>query len=198
MPDPGLVAVWRAMSIDATRWDDWDGFVDATPGGTIAEFVDRVRAATGGDGALELEVGENGVRLRACFAESGAELWQRLAVAWRLAADVGASGEFAWVPGDARDVAYRGVIADFSSRWERLTGASASELGRAPGRREVQALADKRGPRPAPRAKPADPAATPATTPAAARAKPAKKAASKPAAKKPAAKPAKKAGGKKR
>src|SRR6185503_9169823 len=121
MPDPGLVAVWRAMSLDASRWDDWDGFGAATPGGTIAQFVDAVRASPGA-GALELEMGEHGVRLRACFVDSGATLWRQLAVAWRCAADVGASGQFAWVPGKG-GVGYRGVIADFSSRWEQLAAA---------------------------------------------------------------------------
>jgi hypothetical protein len=180
MPDPGLVAVWRAMSLDASRWDDWDGFGAATPGGTIAQFVDQVRGAPGA-GALELEMGEHGVRLRACFADSGAALWQQLAVAWRLAADIGASGQFAWVPGNGGDVGYRGVIADFSSRWERL---AAAELDREPGRKEVDAIAGPRAPTPASKAAPAP-------------AKPAKKAPAR-AAKKPAAKPAKKSGGKKR
>jgi hypothetical protein len=176
MPDPGLVAVWRAMSLDASRWDDWGGFGAATPGGTIAEFVDRVRSAPGA-GALQLEMGEHGVRLRACFAGVGAPVWQQLAVAWRCAADVGASGQFAWVPG-AGGVAYRGVIADFSSRWEKL---AAADLDREPGRKEIDALAAE-APAPAP---------TPAARSAArAAAKPAKKA----PAKQPRAKPAKKAG----
>ena len=186
MPDPGLVAVWRAMSLDASRWDDWDGFAVATPGGTIAEFVDQVRAA--GD-PLELEVGETGVRLRACFAESSAGYWQKLAVAWRLAADIGASGEFAWVPIATPGVAYRAVIADFSSRWEKLPGAGATALDAEPGKKEIDALVEKQGPRPA--SKPA--AAAKGTKKAAAR-----PAAKKPAAAKPAAKSAKKSGSKKR
>lgn len=212
MPDPGLVAVWRAMSLDPSRWDDWDGFVDGGPAGTIAEFVDKVGKSSAGP--FELEMGEHGVRLRAYLAESHAELWQRLAVAWRLAADIGASGQFTWIgeTGPAA-VAYRAVIADFSSRWEKLTGKSATEAEALPGRREIDALVEKRGPRPraatvraktadpSPRAKTADPlprakTADPMPAVAAASAKPAKKAAAKKPA--PAARPAKKSAGKKR
>ncbi len=143
MPDPGLLAVWRAMSIDASRWDDWHGFVDGTLGGTIGAMVDGVS----GRPAFELELSDTGVRLRACFDDAHADDWQRLAIAWRLAADLGAHGEFAWCPSEqgAADIAYRAVIHDYVSQWEKLTGAHTSAIEVMAGRREVAALATQRG-----------------------------------------------------
>jgi len=124
MPDPGLVAVWRAMAIDATRWTDWDGFVDGDVErgtGTIAALVDAGAPAD----AAELVVDEHGVKLRARIEDAHAEWWQRLAIAWRLAADLDATGELVWVAGDGGPAtAYRAVVGDGGSRWERLTGAS--------------------------------------------------------------------------
>jgi hypothetical protein len=74
---------------------------------------------------------------------------QRLAVAWRLAADLDARGEFAWVPRTVQlttGLAYRGVIDDGNSRWEKLTGPAASVVEALPGRREIDELVARRGP----------------------------------------------------
>jgi hypothetical protein len=142
MPDPGLIAVWRAMAIDASRWDDWSGFVEQLRTGTIGALVDDV-AARPMPSSLQLEITDTGVRLRACLDDAHADDWQRLAIAWRLAADLGASGEFAWTPCERgpQDVAYHAVIRDYDSRWEMLRGASTSAIEGMAGRREVAALA---------------------------------------------------------
>lgn len=137
MPDPGLIAVWRAMAIDATRWTDWDGFVDAgveRPGAaTIAALVDAGAPAD----AAELVVDENGVKLRARIEDAHADWWQRLAIAWRLAADLDATGELVWVAGDGGPAAaYRAIVGDGGSRWERLTGTTSPITGGA----EVESL----------------------------------------------------------
>lgn len=115
MPDFGLVAVWRAMSIDASRWDDWAGFLGGSlDDGTIAELLDAV----GGHAApFTLHMTEHGVKLRAKVTDE--DSWQRLAIAWRAAADLGASGELVWCT-SAEGVAYRAVVADYESRWEKL------------------------------------------------------------------------------
>jgi hypothetical protein len=142
MPDLGLVAVWRAMSLDASRWDDWHGFVDGVGPGTIGAMVDDVS----GRPALQLRLTETGVQLRARLEDVHEADWQRLAIAWRLAADLGASGEFAWCPCDRgpSDVAYRAVIHDYGSDWEQLTGARARAIEVMPGHDEVAALAPPR------------------------------------------------------
>ncbi len=127
MPDPGLIAVWRAMAIDASRWSDWDGFVDDLRVDTIGALVDRVAGESPGS-PLHLDISDTGVRLRARLDEHHVDSWQRLAIAWRLAADLGASGEFTWCPCAKLpgDVAYRAVIGDYASQWEKLTGANAA------------------------------------------------------------------------
>lgn len=112
MPDFGLVAVWRAMSIDASRWDDWAGFLGSHESRTetVAEFLDAA--------PFSLVTTETGVKLRAKITNEDA--WQRLAIAWRAAADIGASGELVWCT-SADGIAYRAVVADYESRWEKLT-----------------------------------------------------------------------------
>ena len=112
MPDFGLVAVWRAMSIDASRWDDWAGFLRShrSRTETIAEFLDGA--------PFSLVTTEMGVKLRAKITSEDA--WQRLAIAWRAAADLGANGELVWCT-SAEGIAYRAVVADYESRWEKLS-----------------------------------------------------------------------------
>src|ERR1044071_4870769 len=82
MPDPGMVAVWRAMALDASRWDDWEGFVDDLREGTVGAMVDEVSSAP----ELQLDVDEVGARLRARITDDRADTWRRLAIAWRAAA----------------------------------------------------------------------------------------------------------------
>jgi len=80
MPDMGLVAVWRAMPIDSSRWTDWDGFVDATyQGSTVGMLVDQAGAP------FKLDLDEKGARLRARLSDADAPCWQQLAIAWRAA-----------------------------------------------------------------------------------------------------------------
>jgi hypothetical protein len=184
MPDPGLVAVWRAMAIDASRWTDWDGFVDADGdaggAGTIAALVDGGAPA---DAPVVLVIDEHGVRLRACVENAHADWWQRLAIAWRMAADLDATGELVWIA-DARAVAYRAVVGDGGSKWEKLTGAAATAIDALPGRQEVASLAREALARHAPAA-PAAAATTAATKPGkrATTARPVAKKAAKPARK---------------
>ena len=154
MPDPGLVAVWRAMPLDASRWNDWDGFVDEPCSGTIATLIDEVEAQRART-PLALDITDTGVRLRARLAESHADRWQQLAIAWRAAADLGASGELVWCPCVKADVAYRAVIRDYLSQWEKLTGAGISVLDTP--RSELDALVAAAAPKP--RAKTAKPVA---------------------------------------
>ncbi|NVB83098.1 MAG: hypothetical protein HOV81_32265 [Kofleriaceae bacterium] len=100
------------MSIDASRWDDWEGFLPAKlepSSETIAEFLDAAPFA--------LATTETGVKLRAKITSEKA--WQRLAIAWRAAADLGASGELVWCT-SAEGIAYRATVADYESRWEKL------------------------------------------------------------------------------
>ena len=198
MPDMGLVAVWRAMPIDSSRWTDWDGFVDATyQGSTVGMLVDQAGAP------FKLDLDEKGARLRARLSDADAPCWQQLAIAWRAAADLGATGELVWFS-DPLTTAYRAVIGDYSSQWEKLSAGDASELAT-----NADLFGTTKQPKAAAKAKPAamkaksaKPAtkakAKPTTKPAAkksavkaksaASAKPAK---AKPAAKKP-SKPAKK------
>src|SRR5262245_23651061 len=141
MPDPGLLAVWRAMSLDPDRWDDWGNFGSAGTG-TVGELLDSIATAkrTPGDIApLEVVADENGVRLRAYLEKSQSYWWHPLATAWRLAAELGASGEFVWVPGEAgpTGIAYRGAISDGNSAWHELTGAAVASVENLPGRREI-------------------------------------------------------------
>ena len=182
MADFGLIAVWRAMSIDPSRWDDWKGFVEGvrTGAGTIGAMVDDVTGRPSAS-AFQLDISDTGVRLRACLDEDHADDWQRLAIAWRMAADLGASGEFAWCRAERgpKDVAYHAVISDYASRWEVLEGASTNAIEVMPGRRESAALAPKK---PGAALGPKKPAA--ALAPKQAAMNTAKKAASKRAAKK--------------
>lgn len=179
MPDPGLVAVWRAMAIDATRWTDWDGFVDGVGGSTIAALVDG--GAPAAEVPAELIVDEHGVRLRARVDDEHAQWWQRLAIAWRMAADLDATGELVWVAGDGGPpAAYRAIVGDGGSRWERLTGATATSA--ITGGAEVESLVKAALARHAPEKK----ARATTARPVAARGGK-KPAAAKPAAKKPAA-----------
>jgi hypothetical protein len=188
MPDPGLVAVWRAMAIDASRWSDWDGFVDGVGAGTIAALVD---GGAPDNAPAELTIDEHGVKLRACVEHAHADWWQRLAIAWRLAADLDAKGELVWIAGGGgagSGVAYRAVVGDGGSRWEKLTGAAATAIDALPGRQEVASLARAALARHAP---PAKAAPTPAPAKPAKRATTARPVASKPAPAKK-AKPARK------
>ena len=133
MPDLGLVAVWRAMPLDASKWADWDGFVDDVDNGTIAGFLDGLGT---GDPAtpLAFELDEHGAKLRAYVED--ADCWKRLAIAWRAAADLGATGEFVWTPGKV-GVAYHGVIGDYDSRWEKREATATIEL---PACKEIEAM----------------------------------------------------------
>jgi hypothetical protein len=170
MPDLGLIAVWRAMPLDGSKWGDWDGFVDDIDNGTIAGFLDAL-----GTGApanpVALEFDEHGAKLRAYLED--ADCWKRLAIAWRAAADLGATGEFVWTPGKA-GVAYHGVIGDYDSTWEKREATGTIEL---PGRKEIDAML------PAPPADDDEPAEPPkaatgkkaAAKPTAAKKKPRKK-----------------------
>lgn len=178
MADFGLIAVWRAMSIDPSRWDDWKGFVEGVRTGTIGAMVDDVTGRPSAS-AFQLDITDTGVRLRACLDEEHADDWQRLAIAWRLAADLGASGEFAWCPVERgpKDVAYHAVISDYASRWEVLEGAGTNAIEVMPGRRESAALAPKSPAKQAPKQ-----AAKHAAKHAAKKAKKAKKASGKKAA----------------
>lgn len=153
MPDPGLVAVWRAMPIDASRWDDWEGFVDELRTATIGTVIDEL--AEQPKAPLKLDITDTGVRLRARLGEHDADRWQQFAVAWRAAADLGASGELVWCPCTKAEVAYRAVIRDYVSQWEKLTGARVNVLDALP-RSELDALA---APPPRARARTAKPVA---------------------------------------
>jgi hypothetical protein len=115
MPDLGLVAVWRAMSLDASRWDDWEGFVEGLREGTVGATIDKVLAAPAVP--FVLDVDEMGARLRARVDD---DTWRWLAIAWRSAADLGASGEFGWRPCALDGPAYRAVIRDYNSQWEKV------------------------------------------------------------------------------
>ncbi len=139
MPDLGLVAVWRAMPIDASRWADWDGFVVGTNAGTIGALVDRLGSDAPGSAPLKLSLDENGAKLRAYLEEVDADWWQRLAIAWRAAADLGASGEFTWVPTASAPaaIAYHSVIGDYGSRWEKRNAQAAENLA---GCKEIDAM----------------------------------------------------------
>lgn len=155
MPDLGLVAVWRAMAIDPSRWDDWKGFVEGVRTGTIGAMVDDVTGRPS-PAAFQLDITDTGVRLRACLDEANVDDWQRLAIAWRLAADVGASGEFGWCRCERgpKDVAYRAVIANYDSRWEVLDGARTRAIEGMAGRRESAALAPTKAAKEAPKTAP--------------------------------------------
>ena len=161
MPDLGLVAVWRAMPIDATRWDDWDGFVESLRDGTVATLIDNV---AGKAAPCTLDLDENGVKLRAVVTDEVA--WQRLAIAWRAAADLGASGELVWCKSPA-GVAYRATVRDYDSQWEKLAAAPPSaELAAlvAAAQGVVQPIEDRKATKSKPVKKPAakKPAAAPA------------------------------------
>jgi hypothetical protein len=138
MPDFGMVAVWRAMSMDASKWCDWDGFVDDVGQHTIAELIDQLLRASS-DAPFTLELDEHGAKLRAYLDETNAACWQQLAVAWRAAADLGATGEFVWMPGPScpHATAYLGVIADYESRWQSCASDLAPNLA---ARREIEAM----------------------------------------------------------
>jgi hypothetical protein len=148
MPDPGLVAVWRAMTLEPDRWDDWGDFGSAGSG-TVGELLDSIAGARQQPGEvapLEVVVDEYGVKLRAYLEKSQAYWWQPLATAWRLAADLGASGDFVWVPGEAgpTGIAYKGEIGDGESAWKALTGQAAEAMETLPGRREIDQVLNLR------------------------------------------------------
>lgn len=177
MPDPGLIAVWRAMTIDASKWNDWGELDVGTHAGTVGALVDDM----GG----RLSIDDTGVNLRGRIEDAAA--WQRLVIAWRAAADLGATGELVCCA-EAPETGYKATIGEYSSRWAKLSAQDVAALGIAgarakPAKRPTTNLPAKT-PAKRPTAKiPPVQARSPAKAKAAATAKSAKKAAKKPAKK---------------
>jgi len=121
MTDHGLVAVWRAMPIDRSRWNDWGELDVGEHAGTVGALVDEMH-----DVPCTLEVHENGAHVRGRIDDPDA--WQRLVIAWRAAADLGANGELVWCE-EPRSVAYKATVSGYSSQWARLSSRERAALG---------------------------------------------------------------------